>query len=108
LFFASAVQVRAQKQLGCLPFTKHSHVITQRFGPFLNYFSALYMFKSCFLMCINIVYFQEELRLYLVRVIEIPVIRYCFAPVNAFSNILFTISVVPLSTSFAVLNHSSL
>jgi hypothetical protein len=42
-------------------------------------------------------------------VIEIPVvISYRFAPVKVFSNILFTISVVPLSTSFAFLRHSSL
>jgi hypothetical protein len=42
-------------------------------------------------------------------VIEIPVvISYRFAPVKVFSNILFTVSVVPLSTSFAFLRHSSL
>ena len=45
----------------------------------------------------------------LLLVIEIPVvINYCFAPVKVFSNILFTISVVPLSTSFAFLRHPSL
>jgi hypothetical protein len=34
LSFASAVQMRAQKQLGCLPAIKHSHVTTQHFGSF--------------------------------------------------------------------------